>query len=270
MDSLVSNGDNDPGSRQLDSSKVPLPISLPCLGLLGHEDHARMELSQFVLDIGVAVALGMAIGLERQLGQHPAGLRTNTLVSLGAALFVVLARLVTGESSPTRIAGQVVTGIGFLGGGVILREGFNVRGMNTAATLWCTAAIGVLAGSGFVREAGLGAAAIILIHLALRPIVDRLDAFTKAKLAVEALYRLRVVCNTSETAAVRDLCMRHVNSHAHMTVHGVALEPTDGKEKSAINVDIYSTGHTDKDMNDLLSSLTVEPSVTAASWQKVH
>src|SRR5277367_6021962 len=102
----------------------------------------------FARNVGVALLMGFAIGLERQFRQHPAGLRTNSLVCIGAALFVSLSRLITPESSPTRVAAQVVSGIGFLGGGVILREGWNVKGMNTAATLWCSAAVGTLAGSG--------------------------------------------------------------------------------------------------------------------------
>src|SRR3974377_1721040 len=96
--------------------------------------------ASFVLGIGAALAMGLAIGVERQLGQHPAGLRTNALVCVGAALFVSLSRLMDHEASPTRIAAQVVSGIGFLGGGVILREGLNVKGMTTAATIWCSAA----------------------------------------------------------------------------------------------------------------------------------
>ena len=101
-----------------------------------------------------ALLMGAGLGLERQYRGHPAGLRTNALVSVGAALFVSLSGLLPGPNvDPTRIASYVVSGIGFLGGGVILREGFSVRGMNTAATLWCTAAVGTLCGSGFVAEA---------------------------------------------------------------------------------------------------------------------
>jgi putative Mg2+ transporter-C (MgtC) family protein len=88
-----------------------------------------MPLLSFTLNIGAALLMGMVIGLERQFRQHPAGLRTNTLVCVGAALFVSVGLLIDHESSPTRVAAQVVSGIGFLGGGVILREGFNVRGM---------------------------------------------------------------------------------------------------------------------------------------------
>src|SRR5947199_4901290 len=128
-----------------------------------------MEILQFSLNVGMALLLGMAIGLERQFRQHPAGLRTNALVCLGAALFVSLSFLAGGRDDRTRVAGQVVSGIGFLGGGVILREGLNVRGMSTAATLWCSAAVGTLAGGGLLAEAAVGTAAVLTIHLALRP-----------------------------------------------------------------------------------------------------
>jgi putative Mg2+ transporter-C (MgtC) family protein len=93
----------------------------------------------------VAALLGAAIGVERELTAQPAGLRTHMLVSLGAALFT-LAGTHFGDNSPTRIAAQVVTGIGFLGGGAILREGANVRGLTTAASLWVTAAVGLAVG----------------------------------------------------------------------------------------------------------------------------
>src|SRR6202035_5274009 len=104
-------------------------------------------LDQVALNLFVALSLGAAIGVERQWRQRLAGLRTNTLVALGAASFVVFASLFPGEASPTRVAAQVVSGIGFLGAGIIFREGLNVRGLNTAATLWCSAAVGLLAGS---------------------------------------------------------------------------------------------------------------------------
>ena len=96
----------------------------------------------FLTNLSVALLLGVVIGLERQYNQHPAGLRTNALVCLGTALFVSLPHLYGHDLSPDHIVGQVVTGVGFLGGGVILREGLSVKGMNTAATLWCSAAVG--------------------------------------------------------------------------------------------------------------------------------
>lgn len=100
---------------------------------------AIMPLLDFIIRIACAVLLGFCIGLERQLTGHIAGIRTNILVCLGACLFTVFSQL-TFAPDPTRIAAQVVTGIGFLCSGIIFKDGFNVRGLNTAATIWCTAA----------------------------------------------------------------------------------------------------------------------------------
>jgi putative Mg2+ transporter-C (MgtC) family protein len=137
--------------------------------------------TEFTLRMGCALALGAGIGMERstlpsaraslRVGtrrQRRAGLRTNALVSVGAALFVMLSAMTPHESSPTRIAAQVVSGVGFLGAGVILREGLNITRLNTAATLWCAAAVGLLSGAGFLLEALTGAVGIVMANLLLR------------------------------------------------------------------------------------------------------
>src|SRR4030081_2266353 len=93
--------------------------------------------NDFVLRLGAAVLAGALIGFERQWRSRGAGLRTNTLVATGAAMFVLIAAMTPNESSPTRITSYVVSGVGFLGAGVIIRDGVSVRGVNTAATLWC-------------------------------------------------------------------------------------------------------------------------------------
>lgn len=129
----------------------------------------------------VAFFVGLIIGLERQVGQHPAGLRTNTLVSLGAALFTSLSISSTEHADPTRVAAQVVSGLGFLGGGIILREGLNVRGLNTAATLWCSGAVGTLAGLGHIKEAIFGTSLIVVSNLCLRPLSSFVDQLSKVK-----------------------------------------------------------------------------------------
>src|SRR5215831_20384374 len=114
-----------------------------------------MTLIQDFFCLVTAVVLGAAIGFERQWRQRLAGLRTNTLVALGAAAFVLFSGLIPGDNSPTRVAAQVVSGIGFLGAGLIFKEGLSVHGLNTAATLWCSAAVGVLAGAGYAAHAAL-------------------------------------------------------------------------------------------------------------------
>src|SRR2546425_8260836 len=117
----------------------------------------------------LAAGLGAAIGLEREYMQKPAGLRTNILIALGSALFTIVSMAVGGGGgTPDRIAAQVVTGIGFLGGGAILRSGTTVHGMTTAATIWVNAAIGMAAGAGEYALAA-GSTAIALVVLALLP-----------------------------------------------------------------------------------------------------
>ena len=229
-----------------------------------------MDAAGFALGVGCALVLGTIIGLERQLRQHPAGMRTNGLVCLGAAMFVSLPQLLGGDSSPTRVAGQVVSGIGFLGGGVILREGLNVRGMTTAATLWCSAAIGVLAGSGLLTEALVGTIAILVINLALRPVVRRLDARAKLAVEVETLYRMRAVCKDQDTIIIRNIFMRHINGQPTMTVQGLAIEDTAQEGTSAVVAEIFSSERNDKFMNEMVQRIGIEPSVTSVSWERVR
>ena len=126
----------------------------------------------FSLRLLVGFLLGMGIGIERQWLKTRAVLKTNVLVTLGSAIFVMLSIMTPGDASPTRISAQIVSGIGFLGGGVILREGASVRGINTAATLWCAAAIGTLVGSGYLVHAYLSTIAVVGANLLLRPLVE--------------------------------------------------------------------------------------------------
>src|SRR5436190_1602679 len=117
------------------------------------------------LGLLVAVVLGAVIGLERQVRKHAAGLHTNAVVALGAAAYVIAGVLIGDASGPARVVGQVVTGVGFLCAGLIWHEGVTVRGINTAATVWCSCAVGVLAGLGMLWWAGLVAASVVLANV---------------------------------------------------------------------------------------------------------
>ncbi|GAA3507522.1 putative Mg2+ transporter-C (MgtC) family protein [Streptosporangium album] len=131
--------------------------------------------TEFALRLAAGAGCGALIGIERQWRARMAGLRTNALVAAGATLFVLYSVAVGDTGSPTRVASYVVSGIGFLGAGVILRDGFKVRGLNTAATLWCSAAIGVLAASGQFTFTGLATATVVVIHLLGRPLGRLID-----------------------------------------------------------------------------------------------
>lgn len=141
-----------------------------------------MGIVDFALRILIAAGTGAAVGLERQWSNKSAGLRTNTLVALGASIFVITGMLTTQDmGDPSRVIGQVVSGMGFLGAGVIFRHGVNVQGLTTAATLWCSAALGTLAGLGYYAFAILCAALVISINLSFK-ITDRwLSQQTKKK-----------------------------------------------------------------------------------------
>jgi putative Mg2+ transporter-C (MgtC) family protein len=133
--------------------------------------------------LGAAAGLGAAIGFERELRDREAGLRTHVLVSVGSALFTIISAygfhdfIVNGgpviRADPTRIAAQIVTGIGFLGAGAIIREGLSVRGLTTAATLWGVAAIGMASGAGYYSAAVFGTAIVILALWPLRALAFR-------------------------------------------------------------------------------------------------
>jgi putative Mg2+ transporter-C (MgtC) family protein len=156
-----------------------------------------------ILQVLVAMLLGAAIGLEREYGAQPAGLRTHMLVSLGAALFTLAGTQVAG-TDPTRIAAQVATGIGFLGGGAILREGVSIRGLTTAASLWVTAAIGLAVGLrawlAAITATGAALGVLWLLKLAEREWLPRRHA-----LVVTLTLRPDAALDTVELRARRHL-----------------------------------------------------------------
>ncbi|MGF6759663.1 putative membrane protein YhiD involved in acid resistance [Paraburkholderia sp. GAS42] len=123
----------------------------------------------FIWRLLAAFACGIAIGLERQVRQRTAGLRTITLVASGACLFVTLGMLTgNGVAGVTQIATYVVSGVGFPGGGVIMRDKGSIQGINTAATLWCSAAVGVLCGAGHYGPAMAGTVVVLVTNELLR------------------------------------------------------------------------------------------------------
>ena len=133
------------------------------------------------LGLIAAGVLGALIGYERQIRGHPAGLHTNALVALGSAAFVIASVLVGDASGPARVAGQVVTGVGFLCAGVIMHQGVTVRGINTAATVWCASAVGVLAGFGQIWWASLVTFFIVMANFTLHYIEHHIIKAQRAK-----------------------------------------------------------------------------------------
>ena len=220
------------------------------------------------LNLIIAVVLGGAIGFERQWRQRLAGLRTNTLVSLGAAIFVVFESQFT-DTSPTRVAAQVVTGIGFLGAGVIWKEGVNVRGLNTAATLWCSCAVGLLAGAGHWSRAILAAGLVASVNLVLRPLVRLINRQPLETAEIETSYIVTVTCRANEEAQIRALL---VQGFGVSDLHPRELESTDieGTDRVAVNATLTSEKRREIALEYIVGRLSLEPSVTAARWRTVN
>ncbi|HTA38597.1 MAG TPA: MgtC/SapB family protein [Candidatus Acidoferrales bacterium] len=165
----------------------------------------------FLERLAVATALGLVIGLERQWRQRAAGLHTSTLVAVGAALFTAIPELV-GSSDVMRVIAQVVTGVGFLAGGVILREGFSVRGLITAATLWATAAVGALAGAGLETQALAGAGVIVTVNLFGVPFANWIARIPRGRENLQTTYTLRVACSEAQRESVRSCILHQVHT----------------------------------------------------------
>ena len=225
-----------------------------------------VAITQAALNLGTAVALGAVIGFERQWRQRLAGLRTNTLVALGAASFVVYENLFSSEANITRVAAQVVSGIGFLGAGIIFREGLNVRGLNPAATLWCSAAVGVLAGGGALSYAALAAGMVIVVNLLLRPLVQRINRQPLATAETPSRYVVNVVCRGDTEAHIRALLLQGLTAGG-IRLHRLDSSNIEDSDRVEVVAELSAEHGSDSVLEQIVGRLSLEPTVTAARWR---
>ncbi len=176
---------------------------------------AHFDVQEFLntfISLFVALLLGTAIGAERQYRQRTAGLRTNALVALGASAFVDLGMRLNGNAGGTQVLAYVASGVGFLGAGVILKEGMNIRGLNTAATIWCSAVTGAFAGADRPAEALLLAAFVLGGNTFLRPLVTWIERAPIDESATEATFEVRVTVVEAKRDAIRDLLVEKLEA----------------------------------------------------------
>lgn len=238
-----------------------------------------VQTAALCLNVIVGLLLGAAIGLERQWRSRMAGIRTNALVAGGSALFVVLGAYgfdgVTAD--PTRVAAQVVSGIGFLGAGVILREGLNIRGLNTAATLWCAAAIGSLAGAGLYIVAVLGTIAVVGANTVMRPIsrlvnsrrgfpddVSPADDDEDADAAVEYLLEART--NDKSEPRVRALVLQAVN-RPELTLRSIHTTASKKNSLVTVHAELLARAQVDEPaLERAIQRISLDPKVMSVRW----
>jgi putative Mg2+ transporter-C (MgtC) family protein len=211
----------------------------------------------------LALVLGACIGAERQWRQRAAGLRTNTLVCFGAAAFVDLG--LTLAPGTTQVIAYVVSGVGFLGAGAIMKDGGSVRGLNTAATLWCSAAVGACAGGGEMLDAVFVTALLISINLVLRPLSRYIDQRSLAMLDTHVLHRVRVFCETENQKEAEYQITRAIASRS-LALREIRVEKGDEKGTSVVRAIVESASHDDNLLNALTDELRANPCVLSVEW----
>jgi putative Mg2+ transporter-C (MgtC) family protein len=225
----------------------------------------HVEIMESIGRLGVALGLGSVIGFERQWHQKMAGLRTNALVALGSCGFVVFSAMV-GEGDPTRVAAQVVTGIGFLGAGIILREGINVHGLNTAATLWCSAMVGTFAGGGFWAPSVVATGFVTGTNLLLRPLVRLVNDRTVSTRDAETCYTVTLTCKSVEEAHLRSLLL-HALAQGGLGLRRIDSADIPDTAKVVITAQAWAAKRCDAALEQIVGRLSLEPQISAASWQ---
>jgi putative Mg2+ transporter-C (MgtC) family protein len=210
-----------------------------------------------------ALILGACVGVERQWRQRAAGLRTNTLVCFGAAAFVDLG--VTIAPGTTQVVAYVVSGVGFLGAGAIMKDGGSVRGLNTAATLWCSAAVGAYAGAGKMLEAVFVTVLLISINSVLRPLSRFIDQRSLSVVETHTLYRVRLVCDTEHRAEAEYEMTRAIASRS-LVLRKMISEEVEDTDNSIIQAVLESPTHDANLLNEMAEELRAFPWTQSVEW----
>ena len=211
-----------------------------------------------------AFCLGTLIGVERQDRQRSAGLRTNALVALGAAAFVDLGMQVGGTGS-TQVMAYVVSGIGFLGAGAIMKEGVNIHGLNTAATLWCSAAVGAASGAGLLVEGALLTGLVIAGNTLLRPLVNAINRTPIDEQTSEATYEVRVTATSERAAEAREALIAALESANYPVGEAETIER--GDDLVDVVATLVSTSVVAAELDAVAAQLEREPGIEYATWE---
>ena len=227
-------------------------------------DFATSAYVHTLIGYTTSFVLGTLIGLERQWRQRSAGLRTNVLVAVGAAAFSDLGMRLLGAEGATRIISYVISGIGFLGAGVILKDGTNIRGLNTAATLWCSAAVGTLSGSRLPVEAATLAAFVLAGNTLLRPLVNWVNRRPIDANVTEAKYAVHVICHPRDVSDARDLLDAELD-RANYPVREVETL-SDNDEQVELAAILVPTTAEEAELDAVVAALEHSPLILSATW----
>ena len=226
------------------------------------------QLADFIdtlVSLTSAFVLGTLIGAERQYRQRTAGLRTNVLVAVGAAAFVDLAMHLTGAEGAVRVIAYVVSGIGFLGAGVIMKQGMDVRGLNTAATLWASAAVGSCAGADLVAQAVALTVFVIAGNTMLRPLVNAINRIPLDERRSEATYYFKLAVMPEALPDMRDRLVEKLEKANYPVADLAIAELSD--DFPEIVATLVSTAVDPNELNAVALDLQHQPGVRHATWE---
>jgi putative Mg2+ transporter-C (MgtC) family protein len=211
-----------------------------------------------------AFVLGTLIGAERQYRQRGGGLRTHVLVAVGAATFVDIGMHLNGHAGATQIIAYVVSGVGFLGAGVIMKQGNNVWGLNTAATLWCSAAVGACAGADLAFEAVALTLFVLAGNTLLRPLVNAINRAPIDEAATEAIYEVRMTTAADDLDEARDLLGEQLEA-ANYPVQDIEVDDREQGEVEVVAT-LSGTAAVPAELDDIVARLEANPLVRSATW----
>jgi len=211
-----------------------------------------------------AFVLGTLIGAERQYRQRGGGLRTHVLVAVGAATFVDIGMHLNGNQGATQIIAYVVSGVGFLGAGVIMKQGSNVWGLNTAATLWCSAAVGACAGADLAFEAILLTGFVLAGNTLLRPLVNAINRAPIDQGGTEAIYEVHMRTGAEDRDASRDFLREQLEA-ASYPLQDIEIVDEDDDEIEFVAT-LLGTGANPDELDAIVKRLKSNPTVQNASW----
>ena len=214
--------------------------------------------------LALALLLGAVIGAERQYRERIASLRTNVLVALGAAAFVDLGIQMAGGDGAMRVLANVVTGVGFLGAGLILREGGTIRGLNTAATVWCSAAVGAAAGANLPVQAIAIAVFVLICNTALRPLGILIDRLPVSDQAAEARYQVAVTVPGPAVAEAREALGKALSAGGFPVAGWEQHALQDGQV--AILATLVSSSARPEELDAIVARLRRETVATDTAW----
>jgi putative Mg2+ transporter-C (MgtC) family protein len=217
-----------------------------------------------LVSLGAAFVLGTLIGAERQYRQRGGGLRTHVLVAVGAATFVDIGMRINGNPGATQIIAYVVSGVGFLGAGVIMKQGSNVWGLNTAATLWCSAAVGACAGADLAVEAVALTCFVLAGNTLLRPLVNAINRAPIDEAGTEALYEFHLRTDPEHRDDAREL-LRDQLEAANYPAKDIETDD-DREDEVELVATLLGTSADPDELDAIVRRLKTNPIVESASW----